>query len=244
MTASAQAVSWAEEWVSPEDIIKHAPWQVRRNLDAAAVKKYRDMTKAGSTPPPIKLARVRGKLYLVDGWHRMEAGALQVTRGLDGQEVLAEVAPMSDGEARWAAAQANLGHGVPLKAAELHAVFKAYIKAKQHLKPDGTLRSYRDMAPIIGKPHTTIRTWMLKYFPAVARQMAGERGNPEPEMPSGPLIDPIAENFHAACEGILAVRQRLDILTPEDRWDLVNQLEGAREEALRLGVKEPPSEDF
>lgn len=202
------------------------------------------MTNAGMEPPPIKLARVGGKLYLVDGWHRMEAGALQLSRGFgEGCEVAAKVADLTKAEAMWEAAQANMGHGVPLKAKDLHAVFKAFVRAKRHVKPNGTLMSYRDIAPFIGKPHTTIRHWMLRYFPATAAKMGGmENGNPEAGEP--PVVDLVEEHKAQALEGLLNITQRLDLLTPEARWEVLQGLDKARDDAIRLGVKEPEPADF
>ncbi len=241
--ASPEAV-WAEESVRLRDIIKHEPWQVRSKLNEQAIKRYADMTNAGSVPPPIKLARVDGKLYLVDGWHRMEAGSLQLSRGFGpGSEVVAQVATLTRAEAMWEAARANMGHGVQLSARELHAVFKAFIRAKRHVKPDGSFMSYREMAPLIGKPHTTIRNWMMRYFPATAAKLGGvEHGNPEAGEP--PLPDPVEEHKAQALEGVLNVTQRLDLLNPEARWEVLQALDKARQDAIRLGVREPEASDF
>lgn len=234
---------WCEEWVPLGKIIKHGPLQVRRKLDAAAVKRYAEMTRAGSEPPPIKVGRVGGSLYLVDGWHRMEAGALQVSAGIDGEEVRVLLAEMSRQEAIWEAAQANLTHGVQYKGRELHEVFKAFIKAKQHVKADGSTMSYREIAPIIGKPHTTIRSWMLKYFPKLAADMGGMvYGNTEAEPAAPPSIE--EEHKAAALQALQDVSQRLEMITPEARWELVRGLEAALAAALKLGVREPRPEDF
>lgn len=239
-----QARQWSEEWVPLDDIIKHAPWQVRTKLDDKAITRYAEMTRAGSVPPPIKVARIKGKLYLVDGWHRMAANALQVSQALgNGFEVTALVANLTQAEAMWEAAQANMGHGVPLKSKELHAVFKAFVRAKKHVKPNGALMSYREIAPFIGKPHTTIRGWMLRYFPSVAAKMGGsENGNPEATQPS--LPDAAEQHRAIALEELLNVTQRLDLLTPEARWEVLQHIEKARDEAVRLGVKEPEQPDF
>lgn len=157
--SSAANPEWSEEWVPLPAIIKHAPWQVRVKLDDRAVRRYAEMTRAGNEPPPIKVGRVKGRRYLVDGWHRMEAGALQISSSIDDDEtVKALVADLTQAQAIWEAARANLGHGVQYKSKDLHGVFKAFIKSKQHVKPGGGIMSYREIAPIIGKPHTTIRT--------------------------------------------------------------------------------------
>lgn len=237
------APQWQAQWVPLANIIKHGPLQVRRKLDPAAVKRYAEMTKAGSEPPPIKVGRVRGRLYLLDGWHRIEAGALRTTVTLDGEEVCALVADMSQQEALWLAAQANLAHGVRYKGPELHGVFKAFIRAKQHVKADGSTMSYREIAPMIGKPHTTIRTWMLRYFPKLAAEMGGtEHGNKGAE-PAAPASME-EEHKAVALQALQDVSQRLEMLTPEARWELVRGLEAAREVAMKLGVREPRPEDF
>ena len=60
---------------------------------------------------------------------------------------------MTMGEGRWAAATANMAHGLPLKPKELRNVFAAYITARQHYKANGRLKSYRDMAATIDSEH-------------------------------------------------------------------------------------------
>lgn len=243
-TKASPEIAWVEDYVPLDDIIRHAPWQVRAKLDDKAITRYADMTRAGRIPPPIKVARIGGKLYLVDGWHRMAAGALQCSKGLGpGYEVAVLVANLTEAEAMWEAARANMGHGVPLKSRDLHAVFKAFINAKNHVKPNGTMMSYREIAPEIGKPHTTIRSWMLRYFPATAAKMGGmENGNADAGSP--PLPDPVEEHKAEALEGLRNVTQRLDLLTPETRWEVLQELDAAREEAIRLGVKEPEPTEF
>lgn len=234
---------WEEQWVPLDAIIKHAPWQVRVKLDSSAVKRYADMTRAGSLPPPVKLGLVKGKLYLLDGWHRMAAGALQTNLGCEGEEALAQVAKLDEKQARWVAAEANLSHGVQYQARDLHGVFKAFVKAKLHIGPDGSMLSYREIAPFIGKPHTTIRTWMLRYFPKIASAMGGkEYGNPDAEQP--PLADLADEHRQEALEAILNVTQRLPLLTSKGRWELAKHLEQALQATRGLGIEEPDTEDF
>lgn len=241
---STGTLEWSEEHLPLEAIIRHERWQVRSKLDKSAVKRYMDMTKAGSVPPPIKVGRVKGKLYLIDGWHRMQAGALSISSGLTHDcEVLALVATMTAAEARWQAASSNLGHGVQYKGQELHGVFKAFVNAEKHVKPNGQLMSYREMAPFLGKPHTTIRTWMIKYFPKLAAAMGGtDHGNLEAEQPR--LPDMKDEHHQAAIDALLGVTQRLDLVTPQHRWEIVRQLEHACRLASSLGIQEPEPDDF
>lgn len=181
----ADPVDWVEDWVPLNEIIQHPDLQVRaKGTNPQAVSQYRDMTKAGKTPPPIKVARVDDKdhrgLFLVDGWHRMEAGALE-TMELSGViEVKVAIAPMSMREAALQAAAANQNHGERLKPQDREAVFKAFIRVGRHRTkpkepggPKGFL-SYRELAAITGIPKTTICRLMKKCFPSIAAQMSGE----------------------------------------------------------------------
>lgn len=78
-TAPTSAREWRQEYIPLDKIVKHQPFQVRRKLDSRAIRLYRTQHDAGQTPPPIKVARVAGQYYLLDGWHRMAAGALEVS---------------------------------------------------------------------------------------------------------------------------------------------------------------------
>jgi hypothetical protein len=230
-TASAPfAPQWVEQHVPLASIIKHRPWQVRMALDKAAVRRYRERTEAGQVAPPIRLALVRGAFYLVDGWHRLEAGAVTFSE-LDGG-VLAEVATMTEHQAQWEAAKANDDHGVPLKAKEYRAKFGAFIATKQHVTGRGKAMSYRDMSAVIGKPHTTLRGWLQKDHPKVFRAMQGEGGlnvAPGAVSPVGLSLD--AERIGQAQEAARTLQQIADILgTAEARGELVAILE----ETLRV----------
>ena len=236
---------WREEWIQLNSIVMHAPLQVRRRLDAGAVKRYRDMTKAGSEPPPIKVGRHDGQNFLVDGWHRVEADALVHLKDYEGDTVKVLVADLSEAQVRWEAAKANMGHGVPLKAAEYRNVLKAFIKAGKHRGPRGALMSYRDIGEVIGKGHTTVRGWIEKDFPKLFRQMGGsDGGNPNAEQPPlepYTLADELRDEAMRALDSIVT---SLKGLTPAVRWELVRQLDAARQAAIECGIKEPEPEPF
>lgn len=233
-----EAPQWVEEWVPFGAIQQVHALQVRRKLDAGAVKQYRDWTQAGKRPPPIKLGRTpEGALFLVDGWHRIEAGALQTTTSLEGPEVLALVAALSEREVRWEAAQANMAHGVPLKSREYREVFRAFVKAGKHRLPRGAFMSYRDISPFIGKGHTTIRNWMMEDFASIAERMGGnEGGNENAEQPPVELVtladEQCAEAVKAAQMALLAMAG----MSPQQRHKVAEHLRLALEEAERLGT--------
>jgi hypothetical protein len=237
---------WSEESVLLKDIIQHGPLQVRHRLDKAAVKRYSDMTKAGSSPPPIKVGKVGDKLYLVDGWHRLEAGAVEQGFGFD--TVMALVKEMTEDEVRWEAAKANLGHGVPLKTREYRNVFRAFIRAKQHHKGRGRFLSYREMAAAlgVGVGHTTLRNWTLTDFPSLARALGGEQeGNQAATQPQ-------VEGLTLEEEHILEAHKALEQLSkhatsfgsPTERWKLLAGLRATAAALESAGVEEPVPEQF
>lgn len=243
-------IEWREEWVPRASIAKVEALQVRKRLDPAAVHRYAELTRAGQVLPPIKLARVATAagpvLYLVDGWHRMEAGALQVMReGFEqdtpGEQVLALVADMSEADARWEAAQANMAHGVPLKAAELRQVFRAFIKAGKHRRGRAGLLSYEDIGKAIGKPKSTIYRWMQADFPKTAKRMSSDgMGNPDaglntPE--AGPNL-----GQQVASEALKAIQQAAIAATamdPAQRHEVADALRQALAVVEQLGTVPP-----
>jgi hypothetical protein len=200
--------------VALRDVLVNPEWQVRTRLDAPTVRRYADIMARGQDFPAIKVARIGGNLFLVDGAHRMEAARL-VGRIVIQAEI---VEGLSEAEARWEAACANLCHGLPLKSKEHRAVFRAFVKAEKHRKGRRYL-SYRDMATELGgiRAHTTLRNWMQQDFPKIAKAMGddgasvfGGRG----ELPGGRLIDSHRIAIEAHVRGLRAF---YDSLPEEER---------------------------
>jgi transposase-like protein len=152
------------------DIVLRTDWQVRSRIHQGVVWNYVTATLHGRMPP-IRLARVKGALMLVDGWHRLYA-AKQLKR----DSIRATVEDMSEDQARWAAAEANTTHGLPLNKKEKCDVFRRYIETGQHLE-GRQLKSYREIARelhgIAGK--STLQRWMREHFPEIAARMATGR---------------------------------------------------------------------
>src|SRR5690606_14857996 len=119
--------------------------QVRRRVDPATVQKYATVLTSGNEMPPISVGVVDGVPLVLDGWHRLAA---REQIGL--HDVEATVQRCSRREAFWLAAQANLRHGLPLKPSEQRAVFRAFIRARKHRKPNGGLMSYREITRELG----------------------------------------------------------------------------------------------
>lgn len=235
---------WREEWVPLSGVIQHGPLQVRRKLDASAVTAYANMTKEGSTPPPIKTARCAGRLYLLDGWHRMAAGALQLSESLtQGTMVLALVATMPQERMAWEAARANVGHGVRYKASEFRTVFKAWIGAKNHHKGRRVYMSYREMAEAFGMgvSYVTLRKWTMADFPSLAGALRGdEHGNDDAGTYTPEIVTMEEQHASEARKTLEAMRQHAEALEDaENRWDVLQALEVTAAMLRAKGVKPP-----
>ena len=234
---------WVEEWVPLASIQKLEVLQVRHRLDAGAVKRYRDMTRAGQVPPPIKVGRVEGcGLYLVDGWHRMEAGAIQTREefGYGGTTVFALVAPLTEKAALWEAARANGAHGVPLKQAEHRNVFRAFIKAGQHRKGRGAMMSYREIGACLGKGPSTLQRWMRADFRKLADRMGGvDHGNGQAEALRVDVPSFAETQRDEAIRAAKATAAGLEAMTPTGRREVVAELRRTIAIAARLGVEHP-----
>lgn len=150
--------------VALQDILKDDALQVRTRVEPRVVRQYSDAMQAGAEFPAITLARINGSLYLVDGWHRVEA-AIAISRSV----IWANVSEMSFDEARWQAAKANTQHGLPLKTKEFREVFRAFIESEQY-RQGRKLMPYREIAGHIGKPFSTIRNWMKADYPRLFKR--------------------------------------------------------------------------
>ncbi len=153
------------------DIATQPEWQVRAKLHPGTVEAYAKAFRADEWQlPPLALARIGGVLFVVDGWHRLEAAKRAGLARVDGQIVTED--PQ---EALWLAAEANTKHGLPLKPREYRKVLGAFIGAGKHRK-GRRLLSYRDMAKAIGGvvSYTTVRNWVMKDFPRVAAELKAD----------------------------------------------------------------------
>jgi hypothetical protein len=215
---------WSEQFIPLESIIKHKPFQMRKALDAAAVRRCVEMTAAGRVAPLIEVARIGSAHYLLSGWHRMEAGALTMTAD---DRVLVRIAAMTSNQALWIAAKANEDHGVQLKASDRRRFFSAFIKSGQHKLPKGGLMTYREMGIAVAKPHTTIRNWVKQDFPRLFRTLQAEgTGNLSPGMPPSGRVSLDEERISQAHEAARTLQQIGDVLTTaEARGDLMRILQ-------------------
>lgn len=208
--------------VDLSDIVRDARYQVRTKLQAATVRAYANAMKAGAAFPPITLARLGGALVLLDGFHRVKAAEVAGVTHLR-----AVVVSCSPEEAAWRAAEANLSHGLPLSRAALRGAFRAFMRARMYRQGKHGLLSLRDIALRLGGTihHETVRRWMQRDYPGIARRYAGEAPPKRREAALPTAEDVLAETAGAAIANAVAAARGLRC--PALRSILAEHLESA-----------------
>ena len=152
------------------------------------VNKYAWDLKRGDLFPPILVGRVGKGLYVLDGFHRVEAARMA---GLN--EISARVAPMREETAVWVAIEANATHGKNLSGKDKRHCFERYCATERHLRPDGTIKSLRQMrAELHNIAHPTTLSKWLKQAGIVPSK---DPENPVKEWPEGYEGGPNLEEF-------------------------------------------------
>jgi hypothetical protein len=233
-------VNVIEEMISLDQVVMDDSLQVRSKLDHPTIVKYAEQMAADVDFPPVKIARIADKLFLVDGWHRISAA-----RRNNSVDILAVISDMSREEALWAAAQANLTHGLPIKKGERREVFRAYVRAGQH-KRGLKLKSYRDIASELGglAGHTTLRGWMQKDFRKIFNSMGGPEGQRNPDA-GPPKVDPDLAYRRQAKEALEHVLNFADLLKNSGyRYEIIQATEKVLEAMKKKPHEKPEQDEF
>jgi uncharacterized ParB-like nuclease family protein len=111
--------------------------------------------RSGGDLEPVRVARINKALYLVDGFHR-----LQAARAAGRETIAANVARMSLEEARGYALLANTKHGKRLSPKDKAHIFARYVELGRHLDAHGTVKACRAIAAELNQvySHETVRT--------------------------------------------------------------------------------------
>ena len=188
------------------DLIADERCQARENMNWDAVRDYRAAYEAGEPLPPLEVFRVKGKLIIVDGFHRCEAairaGVATLPVKLAGEGTM--------GDAIWEALRKNHHHGVQRTQADKR---KAVRKA---LAGDDSL-SNRAIAEHCGVSHTFVAN-MRK---AKVEQL--ELTMPEPgteEQRQKTDLTEIVEDVEHAAEWLHDARKELPTLADEAAGNL------------------------
>lgn len=197
---------------------------VRSRIQPDTAKKYADEKQAGMLFPPVSLGKVGSKLYLLDGWHRIDAAALR--NGADTVE--ARVTPMTISEAVWAACAANLTHGQGYSTKEKRNVLRAFIRARKHMRGGEVALSYRDISGTLGIKLPTLYRWMEQDHPTTFRAMQKEAQLDTSAEP--PAMDRDPEYLRRAQQGIREALACSDALRcPELRQEVIEEAANALE---------------
>lgn len=121
------------------EVREDARFQLRANgTERPHVRKLQRVLRAGQDLPPIRVAQIGAALYVVDGFHRLEAHGLEKRK-----TVGAIVCRMGLAEALEEAEKANTEHGLNLSREDKQLRWNRYVEAGRHLAGRGTARSIR-----------------------------------------------------------------------------------------------------
>jgi hypothetical protein len=153
---TAKGRQWAERDLRVTEVRERPGFQLRAGgLDRSHVNRLRLLLDDGEDLPAVKVAQVGEALYLVDGFHRLEAHR---RAGLE--SVRAAVARMSLPEAQEEARLANTRHGKGLSRADKEKLWADFVAADGHRDAFGALKSPRALSAELNRviSHTTIRS--------------------------------------------------------------------------------------
>ena len=128
--------------------------------------------------PPLLVTKTKTGLYLVDGFHRLEA--LKINKETHAWACVWEGSLL---KGRWHGAQFNADHGLPLKSRDVRKMFRLFMDAGLHTtKEDGWI-GYRGIAAALGGRvgRGTVYRWVDEDYSTLARlhaQPEGLKDNP------------------------------------------------------------------
>ncbi|WP_243444874.1 ParB/RepB/Spo0J family partition protein [Sphingosinicella humi] len=135
-----QRLRWRQASLGVSIIKLDRRFQPRDTLSENTVARYKAAMLRGDAFPPISVARIGRELFVVDGFHRLEAA-----RAAGLETVEARVANMQEDTAVAVAIEANATHGLSLSRSDKRRCFALYVEAGRHLRLDGTVKSLRQI---------------------------------------------------------------------------------------------------
>ena len=132
---------WKLQQLPIVDIKERKDFQLRQfGLGPALVRTLTRVLESGGAVEAVKVAKIGKALYLVDGFHRLEAHR---QAGLE--TISADVARMSVRDAEGLALLANTKHGKGLSPADRTAILTRYVERGDHWRDDGRFKSAQDI---------------------------------------------------------------------------------------------------
>jgi len=135
-----------------KDIVADEAFQVRVKTDKNKVKEYSELIIDGAIFPPIKVAKLNGAWYIVDGFHRYEAHILAEKNRIN-VEIISENAS-KEKILDYIFSEVNSSHGLALSNADkkkklsIMAVHPKYINS-----------SHKELASLLGISTKTVQRW-------------------------------------------------------------------------------------
>jgi len=134
--------------VKIEDLIIDVRCQARDGLDETTVAEYTAIYEEGGTLPPVSVYQVDGELYVVDGFHRLEAAD---RAGVSFPRADTVGAGSMD-DAIWFATGVNKTHGLRRSSADKRRAVWCAVTSEI-----GQAQSLRDIAAHVGVSHSLVR---------------------------------------------------------------------------------------
>jgi hypothetical protein len=103
--------TWTPIEVLAGELVRDPSLQCRAAMNPAKIDEYAEAYADGASMPPLRAVRVDGRLFLVDGWHRL--AAWERTKGTTNRRIVVEVRDGSRRDALLEAVRANPHHGLP-----------------------------------------------------------------------------------------------------------------------------------
>lgn len=184
------------EKVSVKDIRMDVAIQTRIEMEPQQVKAYGTAYKNGAKMPPLLVTERPGMFpsspvyLLLDGFHRYQALLNNGEKEVD-VKIINTANDATYPQLRWLGSRENLKNGLPLKQKDKRAVFRAYIKARNH-RMGNALKSLREIASdLTFCTHQTISKWLQQDFPSVHRMMmkTGDVGENQAEGTGHRLVE-------------------------------------------------------
>ncbi len=154
-----------------EDLVCNRDFQSRVGLNDGVVKEYAEILAAGGTLPTVEAVDIDGKLYVVDGYHRVEAAKQAKI-----PEIAAHVEKGSRQDAIRKAAGANIDHGLRRTSADKRRAVEMLLG-----DPELAKNSDRVLADIAGVSNTFVgamRAELEAQGHAAPAQVISKHGNP------------------------------------------------------------------
>ena len=207
--------------VRAADITRSEEFQIRvKGTLPGVVKKYADEMHCGQKFPPVSLAQIDGKLFLVEGWHRFEAAHIN----LGHENLEAVITPMKWREAKAVASRANATQGQGLTSADKRRRLSLFLQAGLHKVGGEIAMSYRDLEQELGIKRSTLHRYMELDHPVTFKAMAKDDTQSREAEP--PQIDRDPENLRRTSQALRDALAACDALRdPELRQQAIDEAE-------------------